>query len=215
MTFSLLAAHGELRAFFKNIAVYLCVQKPGLQEFVASSDNIITDCWISCWIQKVATDQGARAQHRVHVKRDMSQGAATAFLRVKFWVNIEVVLEKKKSMGNYYRFTQVQLIFLPVTVRLTVYLTPPPTSRLACCQNKQSSIQDKLCCHYSKQGKICISSLFSISLRDHSQCVGSSGSKVVNHKLWSRRCQGKALFHGGEKNNQTNGISYALLQYKD
>lgn len=48
----------------------------------------------------MATDQGARAQHRVHVKRDMSQGAATAFLRVKFWVNIEVVLEKKKIYGK-------------------------------------------------------------------------------------------------------------------
>lgn len=55
----------------------------------------------------MATDQRAKAQHRVHVKRDMSQGAATAFLQVKFWVNVEVVLGKKKSMGNYYRFTQV------------------------------------------------------------------------------------------------------------
>lgn len=78
---------------------------------------------------------------------------------------------------------------LPLTVCLTVYLTPPPTSRLVCCQNNLSSIQRKLCCQYSKKGKICISSLFSISLQVHRQCVGSSSSGVVDHKSWSRKCQ--------------------------
>lgn len=42
--------------------------------------------------------------------------------------------------------------------------------------------------------KICISSLFRLSLRAPSQGVGSSRGKAVDHTLWSWRCQHRVLF---------------------
>lgn len=148
-------------------------------------------CCLFCWIQKESKNKSC--------SQSPAQGTCKKRNTVHILGDRYCILPGTNSGSstrkrNYKKLLQIytgatEFYLLPLTVCLTVYLTPPPTSRLVCCQNNLSSIQCKLYCQYSKKEKNCISSLFSISLQVHSQCVGSSSNGVVDCKSWSRKCQ--------------------------
>lgn len=76
------------------------------------------------------------------------------FPQVKSQVNTEVTVGENKNLLETSDLPRSERFYLtPTTVCVTVYLTPPPTSSLASCQNKQGSTQQKLCCQDGKRGK--------------------------------------------------------------
>lgn len=75
----------------------------------------------------------------------------------------------------------------------------PPAAWRAVKTNR--AVYNRSCAARMARRKICICSLFSLSLRAQSQGVGSSRGEAVSHTLWSWRCQHRVLSHREENQN--------------